>query len=272
VAIADRLVKTLTRGGRRLRRLHLERALIATLAALAVIGWMLSRDPVFSGVPPVAALLDENAWRDSTSERAPWAVSSANAALDSKRFEADSAAFVADLLRTGSIGRVRAESLAASAVREAYVRRVPPALVLGVLMAENDGFSSTAASSAGAVGLMQVNARVWIEPLKRLFGSDLENDHTNLRYGIFILSHYIHGGPDSLDANASLRRGLLRYNGCVRGTTTPACHRYPEVVRSRVERFAISQCGSLGYDRCVQQPLRLNRERLVLAPKVRNGD
>jgi hypothetical protein len=50
---------------------------------------------------------------------------------------------------------------------------------------------------------------------------------------------------------------LLRYNGCVRGTNTPDCHRYPDVVKARVEQRAQALCGDLGFDSCVKRPLLL---------------
>ena len=38
------------------------------------------------------------------------------------------------------------------------------------------------------------------------------------------------------DKDDAWRRALLRYNGCVGGTTTPACSGYPESVRRQVEQ------------------------------------
>ena len=53
-------------------------------------------------------------------------------------------------VRRPQMSRVeRAWQLADVAVREAYTRRVPPALVLGVMMTENDELKSTARSSVG---------------------------------------------------------------------------------------------------------------------------
>ena len=48
-----------------------------------------------------------------------------------------------DLLRTGKVDEPRAWSLADVAVSEAYRRRLPPALVLGVMLTENDELEST---------------------------------------------------------------------------------------------------------------------------------
>jgi hypothetical protein len=55
----------------------------------------------------------------------------------SDQFEADRLAFLADLVATGYVTPARADSLATFAVREAYRKRVPPALVFGVLLTEN---------------------------------------------------------------------------------------------------------------------------------------
>ena len=54
-----------------------------------------------------------------------------------------------------------------------------------------------------------------------------------------------------------LRKGLLRYNGCVRGTNTPNCFRYPDKVQQHVERMALSQCAGRSFEACVAEPMRL---------------
>ena len=236
---------------------------LATGAAAAIVFSATNVRPVYAGRAPVFTRLMGEAWRDSATaavvERAPWAMASTEAALVSPQFEADRRAFAADLMRTGKVTTARADSLAAIAVREAYQRRVPPALVFGVMMVENPLLKSTARSSVGAVGLMQIYPRAWKESLSRHFGSNLRDDRTNLRYGVFILSHLVYKSDVwGNDPEATLRRGLLRYNGCVRGTNTRNCHRYPDVVRSRIESMAISQCGAAGYERCVSEPLRLS--------------
>jgi hypothetical protein len=219
--------------------------------------------PVFAGrAPVVKELLEPTLWGDSALSRAPWATSSGDVALLSPQFEIDRRAFMEDLMRTSGITPGRADSVATFAVREAYRRRVPPALVFGVLMVENQDLKSSARSNAGAVGLMQIDASTWVQSLGKRFGTNLRNDETNLRYGVFILSHLLYdsdddsGPADSANVHGSLRRGLLRYNGCVRGTNTKNCFRYPEIVRTRIDTLAISQCGWRGYERCVAEPLR----------------
>jgi len=219
--------------------------------------------PVYAGRAPVIRdLLEPRERGDSALARAPWATVSADIALMSPQFEIDRRAFMEDLMRTSDITPGRADSVATFAVREAYRRRVPPALVFGVLMVENRDLKSSAISNAGAVGLMQIDASTWVHSLGKRFGTNLRNDETNLRYGVFILSHLLYDSDDdsipsdSANVHGSLRRGLLRYNGCVRGTNTKNCFRYPEIVRTRIDTLAISQCGWRGYERCVAEPLK----------------
>lgn len=177
--------------------------------------------------------------------------------MDRPSFEGDRRRFAADLMATGKVERERAEELATYAVREAYKRDVPPALVFGVMMVENDAFRSSAKSSVGAVGLMQIYPRVWVKSLGRLFGRNLRNDETNIQYGVYILSALVHENSARRTTDLAVRKGLLRYNGCVRGRNTPNCHRYPDKVRQRIETYARSQCGSAGYLGCVTTPMRL---------------
>lgn len=177
--------------------------------------------------------------------------------------------FAEDLVRTGRMTQARAESIAHFAVREAFLRGVPPAVIFGVMLTENSQFISRAQSNVGAVGLMQVYPKVWARELARRFGTtDIESDSTNLRYGVFILEHYLkprqrrarRGAPTApaghvvATAPGTLMKGLLRYNGCVRGTNTPRCHTYPNKVQRYVERDAKSLCGDKNFYDCIAQP------------------
>lgn len=193
---------------------------------------------------------------------APWARLSYTDALATSIFLWDRSAFAMDLMGTGKVGVARALALADIAVREAYRRQVPPALVLGVMLTENDEVKSTARSPQGAVGLMQIHPRPWRPALGKLFGMNLRNDTTNLRYGIFILSHLAKRAAIVAEDDAaatSWRTALLRYNGCVRGTNTADCHRYPDVVRREVQRSARTVCAGRDFEKCVVTPLRLGR-------------
>jgi len=170
--------------------------------------------------------------------------------------------FAADLVRTGRMSQARADSIAHFAVREAFLRGVPPAVIFGVMLTENARFISHAQSNVGAVGLMQVYPKYWLRDLSKKFGAaDIATDSTNLRYGIFILEHYLKprtkksaGGHLIATAPGSLMKGLLRYNGCVRGTNTPRCHTYPNKVQKFVERDAQALCGNKNFYQCIAQP------------------
>lgn len=188
---------------------------------------------------------------------APWSRLPFRDALATSIFLRDRSAFAIDLVGTGKVGLARALALADVAVREAYRRQVPPALVLGVLLTENDELKSSARSRQGALGLMQIHPGPWRGALGELFGTNLRNDTTNLRYGIYILSHFAKRSARQEPEDTSWRTALLRYNGCVLGTNTPNCHRYPDAVRREVQRSARTICGGRDFDRCVVTPLRL---------------
>lgn len=170
--------------------------------------------------------------------------------------------FASDLVRTGRMSEARADSIAHFAVREAFLRGVPPAVIFGVMLTENAKFISKAQSNVGAVGLMQVYPKYWLKDLSKKFGvSDIEADSTNLRYGVFILQHYLKprgkqasGQHVIATAPGSLMKGLLKYNGCVRGTNTPRCHTYPTKVQKFVERDAQALCGGQDFYACIAKP------------------
>jgi soluble lytic murein transglycosylase-like protein len=227
----------------------------ASAAAALITAAALTR-PVFLGrSEPVRALLDQRLV--DVMARAPWLNMPTAAAVSTPQFLLDRQAFVTDLLRTGKVTSARAWEIADVAVREAYRRRVPPALVLGVMLTENDELKSTARSRVGAIGLMQVHPRPW-KNLRKLFGSNLKTDSTNLKYGIFILGHVAgEAGKNAATLESGWRSALLRYNGCSRGTNTPDCHRYPDVVRRNVVRSARYSCGAMDFNTCVAHPLWL---------------
>jgi hypothetical protein len=169
-------------------------------------------------------------------------------------FVNDWRAFSADLVSTGRMDPARADSVGYFAVREAYRRGIPPALVFGVMLTENAQFVSRARSNVGAVGLMQIYPKVWLRPLSARLGPDLEDDETNLRYGAFILRDYIRPKGGDQPTIAEVRKGLLRYNGCVRGTNTRNCHRYPDKVAQYVERDAQKLCEGRDFYNCITRP------------------
>lgn len=241
---------------------------VASLFRLAVAGVVTAAAVVYTASRVSPVFLDRHLAgrpeipKATAQERAlltaPWLMLSYTEALATSTFLRDRNAFALDLVETGKVDMRRALSLADVAVREAYRRKVPPALVLGVMLTENDEVKSTARSRQGALGLMQINPRPWRPTLGALFGTNLRNDTTNLRYGIYILSHLSRRTPrGNLDTATTWQTALLRYNGCLRGTNTPNCRRYPEVVRRRVQNNARTICGTRDFDHCVVMPLRM---------------
>lgn len=215
--------------------------------------------PVYLGAKPIAVQLAEHRYIDSTFIRAPWMHTPAEQALKTPQFLLDRELFSMDLLRTGKVTRARARALADVAVREAYTRQIPPALVLGVMLTENEELKSSARSNVGAVGLMQVHPTPW-RSLSRKFGANIHTDSTNLKYGIFILGWVAGRAADAVDnRDQAWRRALLGYNGCVRGTNTPRCQSYPDLVRREVQRSAKSICRGESFERCVVTPMWLAR-------------
>jgi hypothetical protein len=171
------------------------------------------------------------------------------------QFLRDVEAFATDLRRTGQIGDERADSIARVAVREAYHRRIPPALILGVMLTENDRFKQNARSKVGALGLMQIMPRLWAPNLGPVLGRNLKDDETNLRYGVYILRHFAKRTADTLDAGNVIKTALLSYNGCVTGSNTPDCRAYPEKVRRHVDQSAQTICSGRDFQECVALPL-----------------
>jgi len=225
--------------------------------------------PAYVQREPVVAEILKHDYVDSTAIRAPWLSAPTEQALRSPQFLADRERFMRDLLRTGKLNEKRAWSLADVAVTEAYRRRLPPALVLGVMLTENDELRSSARSSVGAVGLMQVHGDSWRDALGRMFGTNLHNDTTNLRYGIFILGYLArqtrsNALPDSATgdtanvSDSSWRTTLLHYNGCVRGRTTRNCSSYPVTVQKNVIENAKTTCNGQDFDACGARPLWLS--------------
>ena len=200
---------------------------IAAAAASTVLVTAERMRPVYLGRAPVAGRVLAASYIDSSTMRAPWLSLPEPMALRHPQFFKDVRAFAADLRRTGNLEEGRADSIARVAVREAYHRRIPPALVLGVMLTENDQFKRNARSKVGAMGLMQVMPRVWMPNLGPILGRNLKDDETNLRYGVYILKHFAKRTADTLDAASVTQVALLRYNGCVRGSNTRDCRAYP---------------------------------------------
>lgn len=236
------------------------RKIVVGATSLAALVFTTNRvRPIFLD-PPFLARTIPNATADEKAMLlAPWSRLPFRDALATSTFLRDRNAFAVDLMRTGKVNSRRALSLADVAVREAYRRGVPPALVLGVLLTENDEVKSTARSRQGALGLMQIHPGPWRSALGELFGTNLRNDTTNLRYGVYILGHFAR--RSMADSATHWRTALLRYNGCVTGRNTKDCHSYPEMVRREVQRSARTICAGRDFNGCVVTPLRLGSRR-----------
>jgi hypothetical protein len=176
--------------------------------------------------------------------------------MATQKFQDEKRNFYEDVMRLKQVDSARADSIAQFAVREAYVRGISPAIIFGVMLTENSRFISKAQSNVGAVGLMQVYPKVWLtKEMTALFGKDLASDSTNVKYGVFILSHYFN--PQTKGGGTTERdwaTALLRYNGCVHGTNTPRCHTYPAKVQGFVENQAKSICDGRGFYDCIAKP------------------
>lgn len=123
----------------------------------------------------------------------------------------------------------RAERIADALIREGGKKRIDPVLLVGLLIAENAKFDTTARSNVSARGLMQVmpfHAGKWGCESGNLFDVD-----TNICHGVAILASYIKRAPN-------LQKALLRYNGCVRGTNTPNCQTYSGKVLKYADKVA----------------------------------
>ena len=251
---------------------RISRDVLTIVALLAAIGFVASRvRPVYAGRAPVVGDVLRSAQPEQRLQlppapeprfvSGPLADSIARIEV-SPEFAEQKRRFAADLVSTGRMSQARADSIAHYAVREAFLRGIPPAVIFGIMLTENAQFVSRARSNVGAVGLMQVYPKVWYKELSKKFGDpNIEADSTNLRYGVFILETYLkprrkNASPGHVVTTqpGSLMKGLLRYNGCVRGTNTPRCHTYPSKVARYVERDAKALCGNRDFYSCIAAP------------------
>jgi len=117
--------------------------------------------------------------------------------------------------------RVMSERIARAIVKEANYLEVEPSLLAGVLLTENAPLDASARSSQGAIGLMQVMGFHAGE--YDCDSDDLLQVEANICHGARVFGYY-------LKRTGNVRRALLRYNGCVSGSNTPNCRRYPTKV------------------------------------------
>jgi hypothetical protein len=133
------------------------------------------------------------------------------------------------------------DRVAAAVVYEAGRARISPSVLAAVLVIENSRFDTSAVSTEGAIGLMQVMP-MHVGNFRCLSG-DLLNAEANICHGARLLHNH-------LRRSKSIELALRRYNGCVRGRNTPRCQRYPgRVLRtaSRIRRdMLLSSAGMEG--------------------------
>jgi soluble lytic murein transglycosylase-like protein len=113
------------------------------------------------------------------------------------------------------------ERIARAIVKEANYLEVDPSLLAGVLLTENAPLDVRARSSQGAIGLMQVMGFHAGE--YDCDSDDLLQVGANICHGARVFGYY-------LRRTGNVRHALLRYNGCVAGSSTASCRRYPSKV------------------------------------------
>jgi soluble lytic murein transglycosylase-like protein len=123
--------------------------------------------------------------------------------------------------------RVLVRKVARAVAREARRQDVAPSLIAAVVITENTTLTPEAQSFVGALGLMQVMPMHAGQP--NCGSKDLIDVDNNICHGTTILAR-------NLRRSSSPTVALLRYNGCVKGTNTPDCHRYPVKVLTRAAR------------------------------------
>ena len=123
--------------------------------------------------------------------------------------------------------RLLVRRISGAVLRESRRQQVPPSLIVAVLVTENTTLRPEAESLVGARGLMQVMP--FHAGAQLCDSDDLVDVDSNICHGTLILAR-------NLRATNTSTAALLRYNGCVRGTNTPDCHRYPGRVLARASR------------------------------------
>jgi soluble lytic murein transglycosylase-like protein len=135
---------------------------------------------------------------------------------------------LAYLLRRHTRQPGMANRIARALVKEASRLQVEPSLLAGVLLTENSRLEPASVSSQGAIGLMQV---MHFHAGEFDCGSaDLLQVESNICHGARVFGRY-------LKRTGNVRTALLRYNGCVAGTNTPNCGRYPGKVLRTAKRI-----------------------------------
>jgi soluble lytic murein transglycosylase-like protein len=200
-------------------------AIVATTAAAGLAGVMLASVPASSAS-------EDSVRPEQISGAAAVIAPPAPSANDSMQAEAQLTAAqvrrpLEQYLGRYSADRVLVRRISRAVLRESRRQQVPPSLIAAVLVTENTTLTPAAESSVGAQGLMQVMPMHAGASLCN--STDLVDVDSNICHGTLILAR-------NLRATRSPAAALLRYNGCVRGTNTPDCHRYPDKVLARASQ------------------------------------
>ena len=149
------------------------------------------------------------------------------------KLRADSVARVAPLehvLRRYNSNRTLTRRIAAAVSRESRRAKVDPALVVAVLVAENNVLKPHARNPrTSARGLMQVMPG-WAGRLG-CASSDLADVDANICHGVRVLALHLR------ESRGDLRTGLQRFNGCRRTPGSTRCDVYPNRVLAHAERL-----------------------------------
>jgi soluble lytic murein transglycosylase-like protein len=203
---------------------------LGELSAAMLVGVLLTSGAAETAAPePIETATMDSVAVDSFAIAAPAEPMTAVDSMEAER-ELSPAAMRRPLeiyLRRYSDDRVLVRRISRAVLREATRQQVPPSLITAVLLTENTTLKPEASSSVGAQGLMQVMP---FHAGARLCNSDnLVDVDSNICHGTLILAR-------NLQATSTPTAALLRYNGCVRGTNTPNCGRYPSIVLARASR------------------------------------
>lgn len=212
------------RQGQRRKFNPLAAALVVTVSACASGGpatapggsqAVVAPAPERGPAPVVAAAPTRRATRPKTRPRIRWADSTTLERAVTTRLGYHP---LAQVLARRTRRPELADRAAMAVVREARRVHLSPSLLAAVLLIENRALDTAAVSSQGAIGLMQV-----MPVHAGSYGcasTDLKELDANICHGAGLLRLYV-------IRNRTLRMALRRYNGCVRGTVTPRCSRYP---------------------------------------------
>lgn len=130
---------------------------------------------------------------------------------------------IQEYLETKGATSSRAASVAQRIVQQSKKWNVDAHLITAIVTVENPLLTSKARSAKGAVGVMQVMP-FWKRSFARVCGSNLQDDATNICYGIQVLKAHMK------ETKGNMNRALLSYSGC---SNRLRCGRYSQIVLAR---------------------------------------